>query len=398
MTHNILCSDQHGFRKDHSCDSQLLTTIEEFSRHLDVGAQIDTILLDFSKAFDKVPHQRLFLKLAYYGIRGPILEWIKDFLTNRTQQVVLNNINSCSINVLSGVPQGSVLGPLLFLLYINDLPFIVSSHVKLYADDTLIYRIINSAEDITILQKDLNTLSEWANKWLMSFNPSKCVHLTITRKTNPLKSSYSICGSVIQQSNSAKYLGVTITSNLSWSEHINNITNKANSIRAFLQRNLNQCHQLVKSTCYITYVRPILEYASTVWSPHQVGDINRLEMVQRRAARFVCNNFNRTASVTAMLNHLNWPTLECRRNQAKLHMFYKIINNIISIPYDHLTQSSTTTRGHSMRYMQLAARTNTYLYSFFPSTIRLWNSLSNEIVFSRDFDCFKSSLDSYMFC
>ena len=119
-----------------------------------------------------------------------------------------------------------------------------------------------------------------------------------------------------------KYLGVTITSNLSWSEHINNITNNANSIRAFLQRNLNQCHQSVKSTCYITYVRPILEYTSTVWSPHQVGDINRFEIVQRCAVRFVCNNFNRTASVTAMLNHLNWPTLECRRNQAKLHMFY----------------------------------------------------------------------------
>ena len=121
-------------------------------------------------------------------------------------------------------------------------------------------------------------------------------------------------------------------------------------------------------------------------------------MVQRRAVRFVCNNFNRTASVTAMLNHLNWPTLERRRNQAKLHMFYKIINNIISISHDHLIQSSTTTRDHSMRCIQLAARTNTYLYSFFPSTIRLWNSLPKEIVFSTDFDCFKSSLDSYMFC
>ena len=134
----------------------------------------------------------------------------------------------------------------------------VSSHVKLYIEDTLICRIINSAEDITILQRDLNTLSEWANKWLMSFNPSKYVHLTITHKTNPLKSSYSICGSVIQQSNSAKYLRVTITSNLSWSEHINNITNKANSIRVFLQRNLNQCHKSLKSTCYISYVRLIL--------------------------------------------------------------------------------------------------------------------------------------------
>jgi len=122
-------------------------------------------------------------------------------------------------------------------------------------------------------------------------------------------------------------------------------------------------------------------------------------MVQRRAARFVNNNFNRTASVTAMLNQLNWPTLEHRRNQAKLCMLYKIINNLISVPHDHLTQSPTTTitRGHSIRYTQLAARTNVYLHSFFPSTIKLWNSLPNEIVFSRDFDCFKSLLDIHLF-
>jgi len=396
--HNILSSDQHGFRKCHSCDSQLLTTIDEFSRHLDTGAQIDVILLDFSKAFDKVPHQRLFSKLAHYGIHGPILEWIKDFLTNRSQQVVLNNTTSSSINVLSGVPQGSVLGPLLFLLYINDLPSSVSSSVKLYADDTLIYRIINTTEDISMLQRDLNILSEWASKWLMCFNPTKCVHLTITRKANPLPSCYSIGDSVIQQVNSAKYLGVTITSNLSWSDHITNITNKANSTRAFLQRNLSQCQQSVKSACFITYVRPILEYASTVWSPHQVGDTNRIEMVQRRAARFVCNNFHRTASVTAMLNQLNWPTLQHRRNQAKLHMFYKIINDLISVPHDHLSQTSTTTRGHSKRYIQLAATSNTYLHSFFPSTIRLWNSLPEEIALSPNFDCFKLLLDTYPLC
>jgi len=135
----------------------------------------------------------------------------------------------------------------------------------------------------------------------MSFNPTKCVHLIITRKANPLPSCYSIGDSVIQQVNSAKYLGVTITSNRSWSEHITNFTNKANSTRAFLQRNLNQCQQSVKSARYITYVRPILEYASTVWSPHQVGDINRIEMVQCRTARFVCNIFHRTASVTTII-------------------------------------------------------------------------------------------------
>ena len=218
-----------------------------------------------------------------------------------------------------------------------------------------------------MLQRDLYILSEWAKKWLMSFNPSKCIHLTTTRKTHLLPSRYSICDSVID--NSTKYLSVTITNNLSWSEHINKITNKANSTRAFLQRNLNQCQPSVKSACYTTYIRPTLEYASTVWSPHLVGDTNRIEMVQHRSARFVHNNFNRTASVTLMLNYLNWPTLELRRNQAKLHMFYKIINNLISVPHDHLIQSSTTTtRGHSVRFIHLAARPNTYLHSF-PSSI-----------------------------
>ena len=231
----------------------------------------------------------------------------------------------------------------------------------------------------------------------MNFNPSKCIHLTITRKTHPLPSRYSICDSVIEQSNSAKYLGVTITNNLSWSEHINKITNKANSTKAFLQRNLNQCQPSVKSACYTTYIRPTLEYASTVWSPHLVGDTNRIEMVQRRSARFVHNNFNRTASVTLMLNHLNWPTLELRRNQAKLHMFYKIINNLISVPHDHLIQSSTTTRGHSVRFIHLPARTNTYLHSFFPSTIRLWNTLPEHIVTSPDLDKFKALLENYLF-
>ena len=131
-----------------------------------------------------------------------VLEWIKDFLTNRTQKVVLNNVTSSSVDVLSGIPQGSVLGPLLFLLlYINDLPSSVSSNVKLYANDTLVFRIIHTPEDIAMLQRDLDILSKWAKKWLMSFNLFKYMHLTITRKTHPLPSRYSICDSVIEQSN-----------------------------------------------------------------------------------------------------------------------------------------------------------------------------------------------------
>ena len=194
----------------------------------------------------------------------------------------------------------------------------------------------------------------------MNFNANKCVHLTITRKMSPLITTYVIDNSTIQQNKSAKYLGVTITDKLSWSEHITNITNKVYSIRAFLQRNLHQCEPSVKASCYTTYIRPILEYASTVWSPHLACDINRIEMAQRRSARFVHNDFRRTSSVTMMLNNLHWPTLETRRHHAKLLMLCKILNNTIAVPHDHLTRSILPTRGQDLRFIQLTARTNTY--------------------------------------
>ena len=144
--------------------------------------QVDTILLDFSKAFDRVPHAKLLEKLKYYGIRGPMLNWTESFLIGRTQKVSVNGVHSSPINVTSGVPQGSVLGPTLFLLYINDINNNVNSTVRLFADDSLLYRPIWSQTDHEILQKDLEMLTSWANKWQMSFNVSKCKVLSITKK------------------------------------------------------------------------------------------------------------------------------------------------------------------------------------------------------------------------
>ena len=185
-------------------------------KSMQMGKQTDLILSDFSKAFDKVAHEKLISKLHFYGIRGKTLSWVKDFLDSRSQAVVLNGVKSDKIAVSSGVPQGSVLGPILFLAYINDLPDQVKSRVRLFADDTAIYLAINSEGESTILQNDLHTLGIWEKRWDMSFNPSKCQVLHITRAKCPIQTRYILHGTVLESVPSAKYLGVTISDNLSW--------------------------------------------------------------------------------------------------------------------------------------------------------------------------------------
>jgi len=391
--HNIMCTNQHGFRKKRSCETQLLETINDLTSALDAGHEVDVLFLDFSKAFDRVSHNCLLHKLLHYGINGSVHNWITNFLSDRSQQVILDNCHSNPCKVSSGVPQGSVLGPLLFLLYINDLSKNITSTIRLYADDTVVYRIIHSTDDIQKLQEDLNTLYQWTKDWFMLFNISKCEHLAISNKRLPLSSEYKIDDIVINKVASAKYLGVTITQNLSWKEHITKISNKANSTRGFLQRNLRQCSIDVKSLAYVTYVRPIVEYASVVWSPHTQALKNLLEMVQRKAARFVFNSFARNSSVTALLEKLNWSTLENRRNHAKVTMFYKIINDIVSVDFSHhLQPSSLMTRGHSQRFIPISTRVNSYHHSFLPSVIRMWNSLPIEVVTVNNVDDFKTKL------
>lgn len=175
---------QHGFRSGHSCESQLLLTVDDFMRSYDNKQQLDVIVLDFSKAFDTVPHKRLLHKLQHYGIHGDILSWIGAFLQDRNQRVAVGELSS-SVRVASGVPQGTVLGPLLFLCHINDLPTTVSSSVRLFADDCLLYRAVKTIKDQTLLQEDLHSLQLWAEKWGMRFNASKCYVLRISRSNTP---------------------------------------------------------------------------------------------------------------------------------------------------------------------------------------------------------------------
>jgi len=247
---NILSQHQHGFWTGRSCDTQLLGAINDFHHCLDTGSHIDTLFLNFSKGFGKVSHRKLCHKLSHYEINGNLFHWIKAYLTDQSQSVLLEGKSNASHPVYSGLSTSTT-----FIIYINNTTESITSTIRLYADYVLIYRIINTDADAAYLQNDLCTLENWANIWQMKFNPSKCVHQTITRKKSHIHFCYQIHGQHIQQNRSAKYLGVVINEHLSWKElHVNNICAKG---KVFLQHNLYHCPASLKSTCYTSMVRPI---------------------------------------------------------------------------------------------------------------------------------------------
>ena len=395
---NILIENQHGFRANHSCVTQLITLSEDISFALDHQKQTDIILLDFSKAFDTVPHQRLLTKLRFYGINGNSYNWIQTWLTHRSQCVVLDSESSSPVPVLSGVPQGTVLGPLMFLLNINDITKNINSPLHLFADDCLLYRVINSAEDANMLQEDLNRLSEWANTWQLRFNVSKCTVIRCTRSLTPFNHVYTLNNHILNLSDQHTYLGVILNTSLSWSPHISSIVTKASKTLNFLKRNLNKCSEQVKESAYLTMVRPQLEYASDVWDPHQTGDIVELEKIQRRAARWIMNYYGRLSSVTSMLNQLSWPTLQTRRKLSRLQTLHKIFYQQISltIPPYYLPTSRSTRQYHPLHYILPHVSTTAHQNSYFSRTINDWNSLPVNLVEVADADIFRTGLQSLL--
>ena len=226
------------------------------------------------------------------------------------QTVVVDGESSSYIDVLSGVPQGSVLGPSLFLFYINDINENLQSTVRLFADDTICYLAIKAVKDTHRLQEDLDKLAAVEQLWQMEFHPDKCEVIHITHKRSTIKSVYTLHDHILKEVDAAKYLGVTITSDLKWNKHIANTAAKANRVLGFLRRNLKINSTDLKSTAYKTLIRPTLEYASCVWDPYTQTNIDQLEMVQRGSARFAPNRWDRTDSVTQMLSELEWCPLQ----------------------------------------------------------------------------------------
>ena len=284
----LLSPKQHGFISGRSTVTQLLNYLDKCIQDTVDGHVVDAIYLDFAKAFDTVPHRRLLGKMEAYGISGAILEWVKDYLSGRTQTVLVNGERSDTAPVISGIPQGTCLGPLLFVIYINDLLDDIESDGFLFADDTKIFRKITSAGDSVTLQADIDRLENWSKKWLLRFHPDKCHVLSLGKIENTAHTHrYSICGKEMEHVGEEKDLGVVIDSELSFDEHISAKVNKANAMVGLIRRTFSYLDPKMFLKLYTAFVRPHLEYAFAVWSPHLMKHIDLVEKVQMRATKLI---------------------------------------------------------------------------------------------------------------
>jgi len=319
------------------------------------------------------------------------------------------------VDVESGVPQGTVLGPLLFLCHINDLPDGVKSQVRLFADDCLLYRPIRSRKDHIILQEDLERLESWAAKWGMRFNAKKCYLLSIK---NSSQNFYSLDNQVLKQVQENPYLGVTLSDDLKWGPQVRKTTKKANSVLYFLRRNLKRCPKSCKQLAYVSLVRSVLDYAAIVWDPYLAKDINSLERVQRKSVRFICNDYRsrHEGAVTNMLDNQGLKPLKHRREIQRLVFMYKIVEEKIpAIPptdyfqkvrpkrdikpkqfsdyvAENLVQKYATSNDRCFVMQQ--SNSQQLENSFFIRTVQSWNHLPQCAVHSETVEAFRASISS----
>ena len=398
---NLLSNKQHGFVSGRSCLTNLLETMEYITKLTDLGVPVDEIFLDFSKAFDKVPHQRLLFKLHKYGITGQSLSWIESFLSDRSQQVKIRDSLSKPIKVTSGVPQGSILGPILFLMYINDLPGILSTENNVFADDTKLFNKIQYVEDASKLQEDLNKVVEWCEKWGMVLNSQKC-HV-MHYGTRNRKYFYHINGKLLDPSVAEKDLGILMSNDLKPNEHLTMCIKKANTAVGMLKRTFNNMTKDIFIKVYPVYVRPILEYCQEVWSPHLQQDIIEIENVQRRATKMVIGLND--MDYEDRLKTLGLYKLSERRLRGDMITVYKLINNLFNINHNTFFQlnsainNNMNTRSHAKQIMlpKITDVNNDTRRNFFSQRIIVpWNSLPPMVVNSPSIDSFKRNYDNHV--
>ena len=397
---------QHGFINGKSCTTQMVPFIHNLALNLNNKEKTDIIYFDFAKAFDSVSHDIILYKLKHqYKVDGLMLRFIRSYLQGRKQQVVVGGVTSETLSVKSGVPQGSILGPLLFIIFINDMFECISegTNITLYADDTKIWRVINFSEDHFILQDDINKLYDWSINNIIKFHPSKCKALSVTFERNILHNlpftifNYKLGSNYIDYVSSQIDLGITVTSKLLWTNHHDTLLAKATSKLGLLTRT---CHFTLnlkqKRTFYLALIRSLFEHCSVIWRPISNNQIYKFEMIQKRAIKWISGRqFDHLSDKGLYEKEKEFDILPIRFKFLlnDLVLFYKIVNSLvpISLPseiclvkpknvrYTRSTQNIISFDDKSTYTCNTKPCISAYENCYFYRTMTVWNKLSYSI-------------------
>lgn len=406
---DILCHNQHGFRSGRSCLTQMLGHFDNILTGITDNHDTDAIYLDYAKAFDKVDHRLLLAKLEKYKFSPQFIKWVQSFLTNRPQKVVLNGLHSYIATILSGVPQGTVLGPILFILFINDMDTCVKhSTIRFFADDTRISKQISSEADVELLQNDLNNVVAWSKSNNMLLHEDKFE--LIVHKHRPTSSIYELPfvseqmmyeisnGELITPVDVLKDLGVTVSSDLSWSTHISSITMRARSVAAWVFSVFRARDTTTMLTLYKSLVRCHLEYCCPLWHPSLISDIKLIEGVQR--------TFTSKISGVQHLNYwkrlqaLGLMSLQRRRERFIIIQVWKILHNQcpndVNIVFNAPSRHGITAKVPAINKSSSNRNKSLYDSSFAVLGPQLWNCLPGHLHDVAVLDGFKQELTKFL--
>ena len=403
METGFLYKFQSGFRPGDSTINQLIFLVHKIYEALEDGKEVRVVFLDISKAFDKVWHAGLLRKLEALGVQSPLLQWFESYLCNRKQRVGIEGQCSDWRTITSGVPQGSVLGPLLFLIYINDITDDLASLPLIYADDTTLLEIVDDpVVSAGRLNSDLHKISVWADKWLVTMNPVKSRNVIFSLKRNKqVHPPLFLSSNIVKDVESHTHLGLTLQSSMSWRKHIVQVFEKASKRLNMLKFVRFKVDRSILTSLYKSLIRPLMEYGDVIWNNCYDCDSALLDGVQYEAARLVTGAIKGTSSAR-LYKELAWESLSNRRKLHLLCQFYKIVKNLA--PYylsEMLPKLSSERTNYRLRsrenFTQFSCRTSRFQKSFFPSAITGWNSLDIDVRNSVSLPTFKAKLRSTLF-
>ena len=395
---HLLSPKQSGFRPGDSTVNQLCFITHRIYESLQNGKEVRAVFIDLSRAFDKVSHPHLLYKLKTFGIGGSLLKWLNSYLCERSQRVVINGQCSSVKQITAGVPQGSVLGPLLFLLYINDIADNLQSNVSLYADDTSVYEEVDDCDACAErLNGDLETINSWAKRWAVTINPTKTKSVTFSRKqSNTRHPPLILDGIVVQEVKTHKHLGLLLSENLNWSNHIDMLLVKASKKLNMLKGLKYKLDRRTLEILYLAHVRPILEYCDVIFDNCSILLSEKLESLQRDAARIV-TGCKKGTSHNKLDLEVPWVSLETRRIHHRLSLYYKIVNNktpqyLRSLLTKLNSEQHPYQTRQSQNFVPYTENCNYFSKSFFPAALKAWNNLPISVRSIPTLNSFKSNL------